>query len=102
MCRRAKEGARAVSLRLDVSTQPDFSTRVASVPLKALAAHDRTVRVKVTARSPKTAYHYRFVAGDDVSVTGAVRAARDADVANDRDRFSWLTCRTGASITGRR
>ncbi|WGS47923.1 PhoD-like phosphatase N-terminal domain-containing protein (plasmid) [Burkholderia sp. JSH-S8] len=92
VCRRAKEGARAVSLRLDVSTQPDFTTCVASVPLKALAAYDRTARVKVTALSPKTSYHYRFVAGDAVSVTGAARTAPDADAANDRVRFAWLTC----------
>ncbi|WGS47733.1 alkaline phosphatase D family protein (plasmid) [Burkholderia sp. JSH-S8] len=90
--RRAKEAVRAVSLRLDVSTQPDFTTLVASVPLKALAAFDYTVRVKVTALSPKTSYHYRFVAGGDVSVTGAARTAPDADEANDQVRFAWLTC----------
>ncbi|KWH34360.1 alkaline phosphatase D family protein [Burkholderia stagnalis] len=91
-CVPARDGARAVSLRLDVSTQADFSTRVASVPLKALAAYDYTVRVKVTALSPKTSYHYRFVAGDDASVTGVARTAPDADEANDRVRFAWLTC----------
>ncbi|TCW83968.1 alkaline phosphatase [Burkholderia sp. SRS-46] len=89
---RAKEGARAVPLRLEVSTQPDFSTLVASVPLRARAAYDHTVRAKVTALVPKTTYHYRFVAGDDVSVAGAARTAPDADEANERVRFAWLTC----------
>ncbi|KVN84916.1 alkaline phosphatase D family protein [Burkholderia ubonensis] len=90
--RRAKGVARAIPLRLEVSTQPDFSALVARVPLRALATYDFTVRAKVTALSPKTTYHYRFVAGDDVSVTGVARTAPDANEANDRIRFAWLTC----------
>ena len=50
----AKGAAHAVSLRLEVSTLPDFSTLVARVPLRALATYDFTVRAKVTAFSPKT------------------------------------------------
>ncbi|HKT63821.1 MAG TPA: alkaline phosphatase D family protein, partial [Burkholderia sp.] len=88
----AKGVARAVPLRLDVSTQPDFSTLVAKVPLRALATYDFTVRAKVTALAPKTIYHYRFVAGDDVSVTGVARTAPEANEANERVRFAWLTC----------
>ncbi|WP_325099055.1 alkaline phosphatase D family protein [Burkholderia contaminans] len=88
----AKGAARAVSLRLEVSTLPDFSTLVARVPLRALATYDFTVRAKVTAFSPKTTYHYRFVAGDDVSMTGVARTAPAANEANDQVRFAWLTC----------
>jgi alkaline phosphatase D len=84
--------ARTVPLRLEVSTSADFSTLVASVPLKALSTYDFTVRAKVTALSPKTTYHYRFIAGNDSSPTGAARTAPDASEANDRVRFAWLTC----------
>jgi Phosphodiesterase/alkaline phosphatase D len=88
----AKGAAHAVSLRLEVSTLPDFSTLVARVPLRALATYDFTVRAKVTAFSPKTTYYYRFVAGDDVSMTGVARTAPAANEANDQVRFAWLTC----------
>lgn len=88
----ARSAARAVPLRLDVSTRPDFSTLVASVPLRALAIYDFTVRAKVAALSPKTTYHYRFVAGGDVSTTGVARTAPEAGEANERVRFAWLTC----------
>lgn len=84
--------ARAVRLRLEVSTQADFSTLVASVPLRALAAYDFTVRAKVMALRPKTAYHYRFVADDDISPAGVARTAPELSEANDRVRFAWLTC----------
>ncbi|MPW20672.1 alkaline phosphatase [Paraburkholderia sp. CNPSo 3157] len=88
----AKSVARAVPLRLEVSTRPDFPALVASVPLRALATYDFTVRTKVTGLSPKTTYHYRFVAGDDMSVTGIARTASDAHEANNQIRFAWLTC----------
>ncbi|RQS71548.1 alkaline phosphatase [Burkholderia sp. Bp8963] len=89
---RTKGAARAVPLRLEVSARPDFSALVASVSLTALAAYDYTVRAKVTALSPKTTYHYRFVAGGDVSVAGVARTAPDADEPNERVRFAWITC----------
>ncbi len=88
----AKSAVRAVPLRLEVSTRPDFSTLVVSVRLRALPVFDFTVRVKVTALSPKTTYHYRFVAGDDISVTGVAQTAPDANEANSRVRFAWITC----------
>jgi alkaline phosphatase D len=83
---------RTVPLRLEVSTSADFSTLVASVPLNALSTYDFTVRAKVTALSPKTTYHYRFIAGNDSSPTGEARTAPDVSEANDRVRFAWLTC----------
>jgi alkaline phosphatase D len=89
---RAKGVARTVPLRLEVSTRPDFSALVASVPLRALAAYDFTVRAKVTELLPKTTYHYRFVAGDDMSVTGVARTAPEASEANSQVRFAWFTC----------
>jgi alkaline phosphatase D len=88
----ARRAARAVPLRLEVSTQADFSTLVASVPLKALAAYDFTVRAKVTGLAPKTAYHYRFIAGSDISPAGAARTAPAVSEHNERVRFAWLTC----------
>ncbi|SEJ13395.1 alkaline phosphatase D family protein [Paraburkholderia diazotrophica] len=89
---RAKRVTRAVPLRLEVSTRPDFSALVASVPLRALTAYDFTVRTKVTGLSPKTTYHYRFVAGGDTSVMGVARTAPDPNEVNNQVRFAWLTC----------
>ena len=88
----AQRGVRTVPLRLEVSARADFATLVASVPLKALAAYDFTVRAKVTELSPKTAYHYRFIAGNDISPIGVARTAPAISETNDRVRFAWLTC----------
>ncbi|MFX1766530.1 alkaline phosphatase D family protein [Paraburkholderia sp. A1RI-2L] len=88
----ANRAMRAVPLRLEVSRQPDFSALVANVRLAALPAYDFTVRTKVTALSPNTTYHYRFVAGDEVSASGVARTAPDENEANDEIRFAWLNC----------
>jgi alkaline phosphatase D len=90
--RDGEDRARVVRMRLEVSTRPDFLALVVSVPLRALATYDFTVRAKVTGLSPETTYHYRFVAGDDISVTGVAHTAPDAAEANSRVRFAWLTC----------
>jgi len=81
-----------VSLRLEVSTQPDFALPVATVPLRALRTYDFTVRAKVTDLHPKTAYYYRFVAGNDTSPTGVSRTSPGPTDANTRVRFAWITC----------
>ncbi|WP_433705538.1 alkaline phosphatase D family protein [Paraburkholderia sacchari] len=88
----AKRAIRAVPLRLEVSTQPDFSALVANVPLAASPDYDFTVRTKVTALSPNTTYHYRFIAGDDMSASGVARTAPDENEANDLIRFAWINC----------
>ncbi|SOE81813.1 Phosphodiesterase/alkaline phosphatase D [Caballeronia arationis] len=82
----------AVSLRLDVSAQADFSNPVASVQLSALPDYDFTVRTKVTGLAAKTTYYYRFVAGSDVSPMGTTRTAPAASEANPQVRFAWFVC----------
>ncbi|MFP3566531.1 alkaline phosphatase D family protein [Paraburkholderia sp. SIMBA_030] len=91
-CIAARGSANRVSVRLEVAAQPDFATTVASVPLRASDSFDFTVRAKVTGLLPKTRYYYRFVAGRDVSVTGATRTAPSPTDANTRVRFAWFTC----------
>jgi alkaline phosphatase D len=91
-CVAAQGNRKAVSLWLEVSTQPDFALPVATVPLRALHTHDFTVRAKVTGLRPKTVYYYRFVAGSDISPTGVSRTAPGPTDANTRVRFAWITC----------
>lgn len=91
-CIAATGSAKRISVRLEVATSPDFATTVASVPLRALDSFDFTVRAKVTGLLPKTRYYYRFVAGRDVSITGATRTAPSPTDANSRVRFAWFTC----------
>jgi len=69
-----------VTLSLEVSTEESFGTMVASPKgLKALAAHDNTLKVKVTNLSPRTTYYYRFVFEHDgerfVSPVGRTKTA---------------------------
>ncbi|MFL9911213.1 alkaline phosphatase D family protein [Paraburkholderia sp. RL17-337-BIB-A] len=82
----------SVPLRLDVSTQADFSAIVASVQLTAIPTYDYTVRAKVTGLVAKTTYYYRFVAGSDISPIGTTRTAPAAGDANQQVRFAWFTC----------
>ena len=91
-CTVPRKGVDAVPLRVEVSTQADFSEIVASVPLRALRIFDYTVRAKVTGLQPGTTFYYRFVAGRDVSTIGTTRTAPAPDDANARVRFAWLTC----------
>ncbi|MGO4330776.1 alkaline phosphatase [Cupriavidus sp. 2TAF22] len=91
-CVAAQGDVDVVPVRLDVSTRPDFATTVASVRLSALRRFDHTVRAKIIGLSPKTLYHYRFVAGDDVTGTGTALTAPGPADANTRVRFAWLTC----------
>jgi alkaline phosphatase D len=84
--------AASLPLRLDVSTTAGFETLVASVNLTALSTYDFTVRAKVTGLSPATRYYYRFVAGNDKSVSGTAKTAPAAAANVAQMRFAWLTC----------
>jgi alkaline phosphatase D len=73
-----------VTLSLEVSTEESFGTLVANPKgLKALAAHDNAIKVKVTNLSPRTTYYYRFVYEHDgerfVSPVGRTKTAPATD-----------------------
>ena len=91
-CTVTRAGVDTVPLRVEVSTQADFSAMVASVPLRAMRTFDYTVRAKITGLQPATAFYYRFVAGRDVSPVGTTRTAPAPNDANARVRFAWMTC----------
>ncbi|WP_029000139.1 alkaline phosphatase D family protein [Azohydromonas australica] len=79
-------------LSLQVSTGERFETLLAQVPLVASAAHDFTVRAKVTGLPSATTLFYRFVAGSDFSPVGRTRTAPAPDAAVAQLRFAWLCC----------
>ncbi len=85
-------GVETVPLRLEVSTSASFDALVASVELSATRQYDYTVRAKVTALTPGTRYHYRFVAGQDRSAAGTVKTAPAAASSPAQMKFAWLTC----------
>ena len=91
-CINAAAAGTPVSLRLYVSDTATFDATVAIVDLTAAATYDFTVRAKITGLAPDTRYYYRFLAGNDFSVSGQTRTAPAATATKDVVRFAWLTC----------
>jgi alkaline phosphatase D len=81
-----------VPLRLEVAASPTFDALLASVALTATALYDYTVRAKLTGLAPGTRYHYRFVAGQDVSPIGQSLTAPAPSAAPAQVRFAWASC----------
>ncbi|HYD78612.1 MAG TPA: alkaline phosphatase D family protein [Paucimonas sp.] len=81
-----------INLRLEVSASDGFEQLVAAVDLTATATYDFTVRAKVTNLAPATRYYYRFVVGQDKSVTGTTKTAPAASASVAQMKFAWLTC----------
>jgi alkaline phosphatase D len=71
------------AVRFEVASDAAFRDVVASGELKARAARDHTVQVKVSGLKPFTAYHYRFFARGAGSGPGRTKTAPrpDQDVA---------------------
>lgn len=91
---RAVPEAGDASVRLELSTDPDFGSRFdlgGLATLTARASHDHCLRVKVTGLSPGTNYFYRFEHEGTRSRTGRFRTAERAD-ANIPVRFAVLSC----------
>ena len=86
------KGLETIPLKLEVSTSSTFDGLAASVELSATRQYDYTVRAKVTGLAPGTRYHYRFVSGQDTSVTGTARTAPLASSSPATMKFAWLTC----------
>ena len=86
-----------LSLRLQVATDGGFDDLVASQSgLTATAAHDGSIKVKLTGLSAGSTYHYRFIYQDArgrkwVSRTGRTRTARAAGD-DSTVRFALINC----------
>ncbi|XXF79437.1 alkaline phosphatase D family protein [Myxococcaceae bacterium GXIMD 01537] len=83
-------------VKLEVSTQENFSSLVLELKdLKALAAHDHALKVKVTNLSPRTTYYYRFSYEKDgqtySTVTGRTRTA-PAATDDAKVKFAFASC----------
>ena len=81
-----------IPLRLQVSTSADFDTLLVNQNLVATQVYDHTVRAKITGLQPDTRYHYRFVAGRDISAIGLTKTAPAASSTREQLRFAWFTC----------
>jgi alkaline phosphatase D len=89
-------GISDVTVRLQVARDSAFADRVVDSAFQALAAHDRCLKIRVTALEPGRNYFYRFVyaRGDQnfyLSPTGRTRTAAEASDAR-AVRFAFVSC----------
>lgn len=85
-------GNQSIPVRLQVSTQQDFSTLVVNTTLTALPEWDYTVRNKVTGLNAATTYYYRFQVGDKTSPVGRTRTAPLPGTPLSQLRFAVVSC----------
>lgn len=85
-------GKRHVNVRLQVSTQEDFSTLVVNDQLRALPDWDYTLRTKVTGLNAATTYYYRFRVGSRFSPVGRTRTAPAAGTPLSQLKFAFVSC----------
>ncbi len=87
-------GKRPVVVRLQVSTQQDFSAQslIVNQPLMARPEWDYTIRNKVTGLSAGSRYYYRFLLGNRASTVGRTRTAAAAGTALAQLRFAFVSC----------
>lgn len=84
-----------IELRLQVSTDSTFTTAVVNSVFTASAAHDHTVKVRVTELQPYTHYYYRFVYVKDGEefVTNIGRTKTAPTESDDREiKFAYASC----------
>ncbi len=86
------DGSKPVAVRLQVSTQADFSTLVVDNMLGALPDWDYTLRNKVTGLAAATTYYYRFVAGGKTSPVGRTRTAPTPGTPLSQLKFAFIAC----------
>jgi alkaline phosphatase D len=79
-----------IKLRVQVANDVLFNTIVVDNEVEATRDADHTVRVLVTGLTAGTAYHYRFVAGND-SIEGQTRTAPDP-AADVQVNVAWVSC----------
>jgi alkaline phosphatase D len=80
----------SVGLKVQVSTDEDFSALVVDQTIEATSASDHAVRVLVSGLTENTAYFYRFVAGADV-IVGRTHTA-PASTADVQVNLAWVSC----------
>lgn len=83
-----------VDVEIDLSRSPSFgrSDLVATLGVRALAAHDHCVTVDAEGLEPATTYWYRFRHVGGTSVTGRTRTAPSADSPSQRVRLAAFSC----------
>lgn len=86
------EDAAAVSVRVQVASEENFTQLLVDEMISAEPDWDHTVRHKVIGLDAGTDYYYRFVSGDSISPIGRTRTAplENADVA--QLKFAFISC----------
>ncbi|WP_137938655.1 alkaline phosphatase D family protein [Chitinivorax sp. B] len=81
-----------INFKVQVSKAADFASLIVDFALVAQAGWDNTIRHKVTGLEPATTYYYRFVAGEDVSITGRTKTAPAVDADLSSLKFAFISC----------
>ena len=85
-----------VSVTAQVSTTDDFGSLVVEQDMEVDDSSDHTLRLLVTGLSPKTFYYYRFLAGEQQSITGRTLTAPDASDTAPVN-LAWVSCQDYAT-----
>jgi alkaline phosphatase D len=85
-------GVQQVPLRWEVATDEAFGNVVRRGEWFAMAGRAHSAHVTVDGLEPDRWYHYRFMAGNDVSPTGRTRTLPLANAAPSRLRFALASC----------
>lgn len=86
------DGASAVSVSWQVAEDEGFARIAAEGKVSAAAELAHSVHVEVQGLQPARWYHYRFMAGDEVSAIGRTRTADAAGSTPQRLRFALGSC----------
>lgn len=81
-----------VTVRWQVATDEAFGQVVAEGEQRAVGELGHSVHVDVAGLLPARRYHYRFIAGDEVSPTGSTLTAPAGGQKTDRLRFAIGSC----------
>jgi alkaline phosphatase D len=96
---RSSDATADVTVGVQVSADPGFTTMLVNQTLTATTASDHTVRVLVTGLGAATDYYYRFLAGQDMKI-GQTRTAPTSD-ADVQVNLAWVSCQDyGAGTYG--
>eukprot|EP01024_Parvocaulis_polyphysoides_P018066 TRINITY_DN17971_c0_g2_i6.p1 TRINITY_DN17971_c0_g2~~TRINITY_DN17971_c0_g2_i6.p1 ORF type:complete len:485 (-),score=63.02 TRINITY_DN17971_c0_g2_i6:489-1943(-) len=82
---------RLIIVRYEVSTDKDFNNMVTRGFLTTSEDRDYTVKTKLTGLQPNTIYYYRFIAGEQTSITGRTKTFPRGGEA-DQMRLAFFSC----------
>ncbi|HEX5276438.1 MAG TPA: alkaline phosphatase D family protein [Fluviicoccus sp.] len=86
-------GEANIDLTLEISASTDFTTLlIPAIGLTAQAAHDNSIRHKLTGLNPATTYFYRFKAGTGISRIGRFKTAPAAAASPAELNFAFVSC----------